>query len=141
MNWHRERNTQHSDTVDRFLKKLGLMSMWEKFNCDFTHIHTDNKSLSSIDHWICNERLSNHIIECLPIHSGDNLSRHSPIILKLRVSDIPKSSPSNVAPPRRPAWYKANQKQIDLFTQKLHNKIIRLDQFMVLAHLITFSFF
>ena len=83
MNWHRGRNTQHSDTVDQFIKKLGLMSMWKKYDCDFTHIHTDNKSISTIDHWMCNERLSNHIIECLLIHPGDNLSRHSPIMLKL----------------------------------------------------------
>ena len=126
MNWHRGRNTQHSDTVDRFIKKLGLMSMWKKYDCDFTHIHTDNKSISTIDHWMCNERLSNHIIECLPIHPGDNLSRHSPIMLKLRANNIPKSTPSNIALPRRPAWYKVGQRQIDLFTKTLHNKLVDL---------------
>ena len=33
MNWHRGRSTQHCEIIDRFLKKLGIMSVWEKFQC------------------------------------------------------------------------------------------------------------
>ena len=36
------------------------------------------------------------------------------------------NTPSNIAPPRRPAWYKAGQRQIDLFTKTLHNKLVDL---------------
>ena len=61
------------------IDKLCLMSVWDKSDCDFTHIHTD-KSVSKIDHFMCNERLFNFIEQCSPIHSGDNFSRHSPIV-------------------------------------------------------------
>ena len=96
MNCHKGRNTQHCLTIERALDKLGLKSVWDKFDCDFTHIHTDNKSVSKIDHFMCNERLFNFIEQCSPIHSGDNFSRHSPIVIKLRVDDIPQSVSVNV---------------------------------------------
>ena len=123
MNWHKGRDTQHCLTIERVLEKIGLRSVWDKFDCDFTHIHTDNKSVSKIDHFMCNERLFNFIEQCTPIHSGDNSSRHSPIMLKLRVNNIPKSVSVNVNFPRRPAWYKAGQDQINRFTAQLHNHI------------------
>ena len=79
--------------------------------------------MSKIDHFMCNERLFEFIEECAPIHSGDNLSRHSPIFLKLRVDDIPSSVPVNINPPRRPAWYKAGELQTIRFARQLHEEI------------------
>ena len=126
MNWHIGRDTVHCQTIERMAIKLGFKSVWEKFDCDFTHIHTDNKSVSKIDHFMCNERLFIFIEECAPIHSGDNLSRHSSLFLKLRVGDIPRSVPVNLNPHRRPAWYKAGELQTIRSARQLHEKIKEL---------------
>ena len=67
------------------------------------------------------------VISCAPIHLGDNGSRHSPIMLKLKVGNIPRSAPVNVEQPRRPAWYKAKQEEVENYTQVLHDKLQRLN--------------
>ena len=82
--------------------------------------------MTQIDHFMCNERLFEFIEECAPIHSGDNLSRHLPIFLKLRVDDIPRSVPVNINNPRQPAWYKAGELQTIRFARQLHEKITEL---------------
>ena len=110
MNWHKGRNTGFADMVERFVETSGLVSVWDHFECDFTHMHVDLKSVSTIDHFLVNRRLIDHI-SCAPIHLGDNGSRHSPIMLKLKVGNIPRSAPVNVEQPRRPAWYKAKQEE------------------------------
>ena len=35
-----------------FVNRLGLQTAWHKFPTDFTHIHTDGHSTSTIDHFI-----------------------------------------------------------------------------------------
>ena len=77
MNWHKGRNTGFADMVERFVETSGLVSVWDHFDCDFSHIHVDLKSVSTIDHFLVNRRLIDHI-SCAPIHLGDNGSRHSP---------------------------------------------------------------
>ena len=58
------------------INRLGLMSTWDKFDCDFTHLHTDNKSVSKIDHFICNERLFNIL---------KNVPRYMSVIISLDI--------------------------------------------------------
>ena len=128
LNWHRGRNTGFAATMERFVTRLGLISTWQEFPCDFTHIHTDLKSVSTLDHFLVNERLLPFIKSSGPIHLGDNLSRHSPVFLKLEVKDIPKMAPVNLSRPKRPIWYKARQVQLDQYTNDLNNKIERLVQ-------------
>ena len=57
------------------------------------------------------------------MHLGDNLSRHSPIILKLDLGKIPARKIGSTATPRRPAWYKADQEAKDHFTGSVHDKL------------------
>ena len=123
LNWHKDRNSSHSNIMQGFIDRLGLTSVWEKFPCDFTHRHTDNKSFSSIDHFIVNPRLLNHIESCAPVHLIDNLSRHAPIMLKLKVNEIPSNKTVNIEKPRKPSWYKANQRQVKKYTNDLDHKI------------------
>ena len=54
--------------------------MWDKFPVSHTHIHTDNASLSTIDHFLVDPALLNVIEDATAVHLGDNMSRHSPII-------------------------------------------------------------
>ena len=56
---------------------------------NYTHIHVDLHSTSTLDHFICNEGLLPYIIDAGVLHLGDNLSRHSPIMLRLNTGNIP----------------------------------------------------
>ena len=67
LNWHKGRNSSHSVIMEEFIERLGLESVWDTFDCDLTHLHTDNKSTSRIDHFIVNKRLLKHIKACSPI--------------------------------------------------------------------------
>ena len=88
-NFDERRVSGFATTVRDFLKKVGLTSVWNKFQADFTHMHTDYISTSIIDHFFVNSSLLDHIIYAGPLHLGDNRSSHSPIMLKLQLNDIP----------------------------------------------------
>ena len=105
------------------MDKVGLVSLWDKFPVDYTHIHTDYKSTSVIDHFVMNERLVSLVTDCGPIHLGDNRSRHSPIMVKLNMGAIPVKQKETIRTIKRPAWYKASQENISAFTQGLDDKL------------------
>ena len=88
--------------MERWIENVGLVDVFDKFPVDFTHIHTDMKSVSTIDHFLVNERLLQFIVDCRPLHLGDNRSRHSPVMLKLNIGDIPSVTEFTVPRPRQP---------------------------------------
>lgn len=106
---------------------MGLIDVYDKFPVDFTHIHTDMKSFSTIDHFMVNERLLNYIIDCQPLHLGDNRSRHSPVMLKINIGNIPLQKDFTIPRPRQPAWKKANNQQRNKYTRCLFDRINRLE--------------
>ena len=79
-NWDRQRNSGFSQVMEEFIAKIGFCDVWEKFPVNYTHIHTDYKSKSTIDRILVNERLLEYIVDAGVIHLGDNPSRHSPIL-------------------------------------------------------------
>ena len=123
LNWDMSRQSGFSRTMEQFMRRLGLTSVWEKYPITYTHLHTDFKSTSTIDHFIVNERLLSHVVDAGVLQLGDNLSRHSPIVLKLDLGKIPAKKIATAAPPKRPAWYKADQEAIDQYTGYLHHKL------------------
>ena len=58
------------------------------------------------------------------MHMGYNMSRHSPILLKLRVGDIPLKKKMNSSVPKKPAWHKATQKILVDYKADLHSKLV-----------------
>ena len=75
---------------------------------NFTPINTDMASTSTIDHFLVNERLLNLL------HLGDNLSRHSPVMLMLNIGKITcKQAQNSTKVQKWPAWYKASHEDID----------------------------
>ena len=127
LNYDQSRTSAFARTVKRFLERLGLSSAWDHFPVDYTHIHTDFKSTSTLDHFILNRRLIAAIVDCGAMHFGDNPSRHSPIMLKLNLGKILKKEESNGVKPKRPAWYKADQNDKDKFTSDLHQRLSSLN--------------
>ena len=72
-NWDRNRNSEFSFLMDQFVNRIGLNSVWDKFPVNFTHIHTDHVSTSTIDHFLVNERLLDFIEDAGAIHLADIL--------------------------------------------------------------------
>ena len=108
-NYDKRRNSGFVKAMNEFLHKLGLVSVWEKFAIDYTHLHTDLGSSSILDNFFVNKELLEYVKDGGPIHLGDNLSRHSPIMIKIDVGNIPAKArtTSSTARPRKPAWAKA----------------------------------
>ena len=107
LNWHMPRQTGFSLTVRRFLDRLGLSSVWEHRDVDFTHVHTDDRSFTTLDHFVVNERLLPLVTDCEVMHFGDNTSRHSPIMMRLNLGALPVRMKCENVRPKRPCWYKS----------------------------------
>lgn len=104
LNWDMRRNSGFSQCMKDFTCPVGLVSVWEKIKVDYTHIHTDLLSTSTLDHFLVNQRLLDLIQDAGPILLEDNLSRHSPIMLKINVGSIPVKRKVNLRlKPRRRA--------------------------------------
>ena len=125
MNCDVRRNTGFVRTVTNFMERMGLVSVWEKFPVDFTHVHTDLKSFSILDNFYVNKDLLNQIEDAGPVHCVTNLSRHSPIMMKLKLKEVqPLRAPVETPPqPRRPAWFKASENEKHLYTAILEEKL------------------
>ena len=127
LNWDNRRDSGFSQVMRDFLSRIGLKSVWEKFQVGYTHIHTDLKSTSILDNFLMNERLLDLVEVAGVLHLGDNLSRHSPIMIKLKIGAIPLKPDRKEAPkPRRPAWYKATIEDINDYTELLDENLTNL---------------
>ena len=127
LNWDDRRQSGHSVHMREFIQRIGLKSVWEKYPVNFTHVHTDLKSTSMLDNFLVNERLLEYIEDAGVMHLGDNLSRHSPIMLKLRVGQIPlKQLKESTPKPRRPTWYKATDQHLDSYADLVHDRLADL---------------
>ena len=88
LNWDVSRENHFTRTVASVLDRLNLTSVWQGRNIDFTHTHTDGVTHSTIDHFLVSRRLLALVEDCGPVHRGDNLSRHAPIFLILKLGDL-----------------------------------------------------
>ena len=69
-----------------------------------------------------------HRLDCIEdagaLHLGDNLSRHSPIIIKVNIGNIPaKQAQTQAKVQRKPAWYKAEPDDISQYTAILQERL------------------
>ena len=123
-NYNARRNSGFARSMSTFLDSVGLVSVWEKFPIDFTYMHNDHKSTSILDNFYVNQALLQYIDAAEPLHLGDNPSGHSPIMLNLKVGDIPqKKVEEDVRVPRRLAWSSAGGTEIKQFTEKLKESL------------------
>ena len=123
LNWHVERNSHFSHIMKNFVDRMELVSLWSHYNVDFTHMHTDNKSVSTLDHFLISPRLLSLVCGAGVIHRGDNMSRHSPIWLKLDLGILPKKLSVSERVPIKPSWSKASVADIEGYTSDLRNKL------------------
>ena len=57
LNWDPSRATYFARNMKMFMDRLGLVSAWTHHPVDYTHVHTDNKSTSVLDHFVLSPRL------------------------------------------------------------------------------------
>ena len=62
--------------------------------------NNDVRSTLVLDQYLVTESLLPYVEECRVINRGDNLSRHSPILLRLRVGEIPHKKKGNIWKPK-----------------------------------------
>ena len=109
------------------MDQIGLVDVWDTFPVDYTHIHTDMKSLSTLDRFLISPGLLPYVADAGPLHLGDNPSRHSPIMLRLCIGSIPVKKSCVESVPRRPAWYKAGLGDINSYTYTLYEKLCDIE--------------
>ena len=68
MNWDTSRDNHFTRTVAAALDRIGLTSVWEGRSVDFTHIHTDGVTTSTLDHFLVSQQLLGLVEECGPVH-------------------------------------------------------------------------
>lgn len=85
------------------------------------------KSTSILDNFFVSERLLENIEDAGVLHLGDNLSRHSPIMLKLKLDTVIRKTVDDPVSKRRPAWYKANEDNKQEYTELLSDKLSQID--------------
>ena len=90
-------------------------------------MHTDGKSRSTIDHIPLSPRLVPLVADSGIVDRGDNLSRHCPIWVKLKLGSLPiRPAATKVWVPKKPCWSRASADEVDDFTVSLENKLLSL---------------
>ena len=127
LNWDMARNTCFSRTMAGFVERTGLVSLWSEHPVPYTHVHTDGKSKSTIDHFLVSPRLVPLVSECGIVERGDNISRHCPIWVKFRLGALPvRSTGSKSWVSKKPCWSKASTGEVDDFSANLQSKLLSL---------------
>ena len=126
LNWDPSRNSQFSRTMSAFMQEMGLATLWTSHPVLYTHVHTDGRSKSVLDHFILSPRLLPLVDGCGIVERGDNRSRHCPIWLRIKLGSLPirKTSPKWV--PRRADWTKASDEQKTAYKQQLQDSLVQI---------------
>ena len=121
INWDTSRNTYFARSMASFVERLGLVPLWSEHPVPYTHVHTDGKSKSTIDHFLISPRLIPLVSECGIVERGDNLSRHCPIWVKIRLGDLPLRTGAEAWIPKKPCWSKATEHDVNSYTEDLQS--------------------
>ena len=123
LNWDPIRNTQFSRALEHFVAYMGLVPLWENHPVPYTHVHTDGKARSVLDHFLISPCLLPLVEGCGIVERGDNRSRHCPIWLKIRLGSLPIKKPCPKWIPRRPDWSKATPEDKSSYSQHLEARL------------------
>ena len=101
-------------TIRDFFEDIGLVSFWAQDDNENISNNNGASYLSKIDHFISNERVYNAVVEASVIHSGENLSDHSPIFCKLNVGELDVSLENEIRT-KVPSWKKATEDDKNIY--------------------------
>ena len=72
LNWDSNRGTYFASRVKEFVDSIGLIPLCNHHPVDYTHVHTDSKSVATLDHFLLSPRLllaSHAVTKTVPSHS------------------------------------------------------------------------
>ena len=64
LNWEISRRSAFAGIVADFVEKVGVVPLWTHHPVDFTHTHTDYKSVTTLDHFLISPQLLHHVAGC-----------------------------------------------------------------------------
>ena len=137
LNSHFDRQSRFTNLVDNELADLGLVLLWQNTDnnphhwiqpVDYTYLSVSNNvaSCSTIDHFGASHRMYTAVKEAGVIHSGENLSNHSAIYLKIRLGDI-ELSMDEPRKERMVSWQRASDDDKDNFKYVMQEKFQNLN--------------
>ena len=128
------RDTSFVQIVQNFITTNNFMSVWTKFQCDFTYSQSRdvNGVLSTcssvIDHFLVSSEDLVNCEEAMPVHTPSNMSNHEPICLKFRYNMcINRVTNAEATAKSVPCWKRAKPNQIQGFKSDLDDKLFRID--------------
>ena len=116
------RQNAYIEKVKTFDSERNLECSWNKFEIDFTHIHTDDKSTAILGHFLWTQGMGNQVIDGGVLHLAENTSRHSPVWIKVEVSDIVKNK-EEVVITNKVSWNKSTEEMKENFTNNVSELI------------------
>ena len=130
LNFEVNRNTAFANLVKAFLLDNNLVTVWSKFDCDFTQcqtrtVHgTERSYFSTLDHFCVKPNFLESCVEATPLHIVDNTSNHEPIFLKFKCtpSKVNNISHKNTQDPK-PMCRRASQEDIIDYKYDLQQKL------------------
>ena len=113
------RNTRFTDIVENSLDELDFIIFWKNIDPNKQHFIEDVDytfrrangnvvSHSVIDHFASNRRLFDAVREAGVLHSGENMSNHSPIYMKVAMNKLELTTESLVTS-SKVCWQKATE--------------------------------
>ena len=119
-------NSLHTVSLQHFLNDyhFHLMLLHPFSTIDYTYESKVNAERSTIDHIIVSEKLSHFVTRYNVVHSGSNLSDHSPVCLVMDIPVVYCQSQNTVR--RRLCWNNASEHDIELYRSKLNALLLRV---------------
>ena len=126
LNCHFERYSHFTNMVRESLDDLSLNLLWQQpgINVDFTYCCTQNENtyFSTIDHFAVSTGLLGAVNDAGVVHTGENLSNHSAIYVKIDVGRLDIRLEKSAAE-KRSSWVKASYDAKELYKIKLAEKL------------------
>jgi len=128
------KNNKFVHIIESFIEEIGLSIFWNNNNnnniatVDYTHTNINNgvSYFSTIDHFAANPRTVKAVTEANVIHSGSNLSDHSPIYCKINVGQLDAKIEKEVLR-KVPSYKRANFDERELFKQSTKHNLSNIN--------------
>ena len=119
-----KRQTKHVTYINSFVQNHSLNVAWENYEIDFTHVHEQNEAtyVSVIDHFFWNDALTESVSDCGVLHDPSNMSDHSPVFCKIKVSNLKTNKNLCIqSSSSKPCWKKSSESQKKEYVTVLNN--------------------
>ena len=121
LNFDLTRDSLCCTEIKQWLERHGIVSVWSQCTVDYTHRNIDSSSPAVLDHCLATQDILSLITSATVHHSGDNLSRHDPIIVELTLKVTGSDNKSSKY--KSPSWQSANPHSIEQYTSQLHSRM------------------